>query len=88
MANFQKKASTIDPSKIPIDQIAREIMQLQEKAKKQGFKAVIVTSSSSRAPLRRVIEKQFPQLRVLSFKEVASDVELAPVGVVTNEVLI
>ena len=71
-----------------IDQIAREIMQLQEKAKKQGFRAVVVTSSSSRALLRRVIEKQFPQLRVLSYKEVASDIELAPVGVVTNEVLI
>lgn len=71
-----------------VDQIAREIIQLQEKAQKQGFKPVIVTSSASRVALRRIIEKQLPALRVLSYKEVASDIELAAVGVISNEVLI
>lgn len=71
-----------------VDQIAREVILLQEKAKKQGVQPVLVTTGSSRVQLRRMIEKQLPDLRVLSYKEVAPDIELAAVGVVTNEVLI
>lgn len=71
-----------------IDQLARAIIHLQHKAQGQGFKAVIVTASSSRAPLRRVLEKQLPHVPVLSYQEVSSDIELTPVGMVNNEVLI
>lgn len=70
-----------------IDKLSRSLTQLNEKAKKQGLKPVVVTKGCARASLRRVIENQLPELHVLSYQEVASDVELQTVGVVSNEVL-
>jgi flagellar biosynthesis protein FlhA len=71
-----------------IDQIAHKIIQLEGQAKKQGVKPVVLTSGSARMQLRKMIEKYSCQLPVLSYKEVASDIELTTVGVVSNEVLI
>lgn len=71
-----------------IDQLARAVMQLEEKAKRQGVKPIIVTTVSSRAQLKRIIERQLPSVPVLSYKEITADVNLTHLGMVSNEVLI
>ncbi len=71
-----------------IDQIAREMMLLHDNAKKKGIKAVVITAKGSRAELKKILEKRMPDLTVLSYKEVAADVELTSLGTVSNEVLI
>jgi len=71
-----------------IDKLAQKLIQFQEKGKKKGVNAVILTTVSTRARLKRLIEKQLPDLPVLSYKEVAPDVELSSLGEVSNEVLI
>jgi flagellar biosynthesis protein FlhA len=71
-----------------IDQLAQKLLQLHEKGKRKGVKAVVLTTASNRVQLKRLIEKRLPELPVLSYKEVAPDVELTSLGEVSNEVLI
>lgn len=71
-----------------VERFAQKLIQLNEKGKRQGVKAVVMTTVSTRAQLKRLIEKQLPDLPVLSYKEIAADVKLSSLGEVSNEVLI
>jgi flagellar biosynthesis protein FlhA len=71
-----------------IDQLARAIVQFDNIAQQQGIKPIIVTAVSSRAQLRLIIEKCLPAIPVLSYKEIASDINLVSIGLVPSEVLI
>ncbi len=71
-----------------IDKLARSLLTFSEQATSRGLRPVVVTDTVTRAKLKKLIEKQLPELSVLSYKEVASDVELNEIGTVSNEVLI
>ncbi len=71
-----------------VDQIAQKLLGLSEKGKKKGVTPVVLTTAATRGQLKKLIEKQLPDLPVLSYKEVAHDVELSSLGEVSNEVLI
>lgn len=71
-----------------VDKLARSLLQMTQEANKRGVKPVVVTHAEARAKLKRLIEKQFPELPVLSYKEVTHDVEFREIGTVSNEVLI
>ena len=49
--------------------------------------AVVVTAASSRSQLKRILEKRLPDLVVLSYSEIATDVTVSALGMVSNEVL-
>jgi flagellar biosynthesis protein FlhA len=71
-----------------IDQLAQRLLDYQEKGKKRGVQAVVLTTVTTRSYVRRMIEKQLPDLPVLSYQEVAPDIKLSSLGEVSNEVLI
>ncbi|MCC5832749.1 MAG: FHIPEP family type III secretion protein [Chlamydiales bacterium] len=71
-----------------IDKLARSLIVLAEQAEKRGVKPVVVTEIETRAKLKKLIEKQLPRLAVLSYGEVAPDIELREIGNVSNDVLI
>jgi flagellar biosynthesis protein FlhA len=47
-----------------------------------GFRPVILCSAAVRAPLRRLLERAVPNLAVLSFAEIAADVQVQSEAVV------
>lgn len=71
-----------------IDKLARSLISFTEQAEKKGVKPVVVTEVATRAKLKKLIEKRIPRLQVLSYKEVAPDIELREVGNISNDVLI
>ena len=56
-----------------------------EAAAVRGHHPVLLASSRIRRPLRRLIERSLPQLAVLAYSEVASEVEVEAVGMVEVE---
>lgn len=71
-----------------VDKLARTLLELSQQASSKGLRPVVVTEVATRSKLKKLIEKQLPDLPVLSYKEVAEDIELYQIGTVTNEVLI
>ncbi|MCH9627816.1 MAG: Flagellar biosynthesis protein FlhA [Chlamydiales bacterium] len=71
-----------------VDKLARSLLQMTQEAGKRGVSPVVVTKAEARAKLKKLIEKQFPELPVLSYREVTNDVEFRKIGTVSNEVLI
>ncbi|MEW6172059.1 MAG: flagellar biosynthesis protein FlhA [Bacillota bacterium] len=49
----------------------------------QGLLPVVLCSPGARLPLRRLTERKFPQLAVLSFNEISLDIEVEAIGTVT-----
>lgn len=71
-----------------VDKLSLSLIAFTEQAAKKGVKPVVVTQAATRSKLKKLIEKQLPQLPVLSYKEVSPAVELREIGNVSNEVLI
>lgn len=71
-----------------IENIANQLRVLQFKGKECGGRAVVVTESNLRARLKRLIERNLPDLPVLAYSELAHDVKLQPIGMVTKEALL
>ena len=73
---------------ITVEKLVGSLSTLMNRATREGLKPIVITNPSVRASLRHLIEKQLPQLPVLSYKEVARGVEIKEVGTVANEILI
>lgn len=71
-----------------VEKIAHELNELSEKVLQQGGSAIVLTESGSRGRLRHLIKKQLPDLPVLSYDEVARDVKVETIGMVSKEILI
>lgn len=71
-----------------IEKLALETIKLSQLAKQEGVEPLIVTSLASRMHLKRLIEKRLPEVIVLSYQEIASEVELSPIGLISKDVLI
>jgi len=67
-----------EKKEIILNSLEKEIEVLKE----LGMKASLLCTASTRPWLRRIIEKKFPDIRVISFNEIPSDVEIHSVGVV------
>lgn len=62
--------------------IVERVKEAVEKIARQGMLPVILCSPGTRLPLRRLTERQFPHLAVLSLNEIWPDVEVEAVGTV------
>lgn len=71
-----------------VDKLARTLITLTEQAAKRGIKPILITEVNTRSKLKKLIEKQLPDLPVLSYKEITADIELNEIGNVSTEVLI
>ncbi|NGX60919.1 MAG: Flagellar biosynthesis protein FlhA [Chlamydiae bacterium] len=71
-----------------IDKLARSLLEIEAKATKRGVYPVLLTKGSSRIEVKRMIEKHLPHLPVLAYREVADDVELETIGMISQEVLL
>ncbi|MEW6572627.1 MAG: flagellar biosynthesis protein FlhA [Bacillota bacterium] len=70
----------LEPRKI--QRLLERVREAMERMAHQGMLPVILCSPGARLPLRRLTERQFPQLAVLSLNEIAPDVEVEAVGTV------
>ena len=57
-----------------------DVARQMERAAASGDQPVLLTSSRIRRPLRRLTERSLPALPVLAFNEIASEVEVRPIG--------
>ncbi|MEW6771525.1 MAG: flagellar biosynthesis protein FlhA [Bacillota bacterium] len=62
--------------------VMERVKEAMERAARQGVLPVVLCSPGARLPLRRLVERQFPQLAVLSLNEIAADVEVEAIGTV------
>lgn len=65
-----------------------EIQKILDEATQQGVQGVLLVSSALRLHLRRVVERNLPRLPILSFNELAPQVRIESLGIVSNEILI
>jgi len=73
----QKEASqTLGLSPIMLRELNTNIINMVEKFKKFGFPPVIITSATIRPYFYRLINSSFPDVAILSFSELPSNVEL------------
>ncbi|MGB9682038.1 MAG: flagellar biosynthesis protein FlhA, partial [bacterium] len=56
---------------------------LIEESTKKRFQPVIVTSSQLRLPLKRLLERFFPQISILAYNEIDRTLRLENIGVIT-----
>lgn len=82
---FEASQGNLRP--ITVDKLMKELQLYQRKGKKEGIEPVVVTTAS-RSRLKQLIEKQLPDLNVLSYGEITQDVEFRSIGIVSKEVLI
>lgn len=71
-----------------IEQLLQEVQRHFTAARLQGIEPVVVTSAGVRAKLKKMLEEHFPELPVLSYSEIAHDVEINKIGYLGNEILI
>lgn len=62
--------------------VMERVKEAMERAARQGVLPVVLCSPGARLPLRRLVERQFPQLAVLSLNEIAADIEVEAIGTV------
>ena len=70
------------------DKIRKTVAAFIALAHESGKTPVLLTTVTTRPHLRTLIEKQMPTLSVLSYDELAADLDVQTVGTLTDEVLI
>ncbi|MEZ5314606.1 MAG: flagellar biosynthesis protein FlhA [Chlamydiales bacterium] len=70
------------------NKLMTSLVKLTEEAEQRGIHPILITTVTTRAKLKKIIENKFPQLPVLSYKEVGQDVEVKEIGHLSQEVLI
>jgi flagellar biosynthesis protein FlhA len=70
-----------------IQKIVDQVSTHLDSSLEEGLQLVLLTSPQIRMHFKRLIERSFPRLPVLSFNEISSDVTIESKGVVTSEVL-
>ena len=78
----QGAAIILEPSQL--QRLLTALAAEMEGAAARGKEPVLLVSARIRRPLRRLIERSLPTLRVLSYREVASEVEVEAVGMVED----
>ncbi len=73
----------VDPG--AVQALLQQIGHEAEKMTGRGYQAVILCSVGIRAALRRLIERNFPTVAVISFAEIAPDIEVQSEAVVRGE---
>lgn len=80
--SYQKQELALRPK--TMEKIEERVAELFE----QNSEAVVVTSATSRKGLQKLLERRWPHVPVLSFGEIAPDITMTSVGVISNDVLI
>ncbi|MEW6191824.1 MAG: flagellar biosynthesis protein FlhA [Bacillota bacterium] len=76
----QGSIPVLEPRKA--QRVMERVKEAMERAARRGVLPVVLCSPGARLPLRRLIERQFPQLAVLSLNEIAADIEVEAIGTV------
>lgn len=76
----QGSIPVLEPRKA--QRVMERVKEAMERAARRGVLPVLLCAPGARLPLRRLIERQFPQLAVLSLNEVAADIEVEAIGTV------
>jgi flagellar biosynthesis protein FlhA len=71
-----------------IAKIEAELDSLMAKAKEKKLVTAVLTSVSSRRSLCALLDKRLPHLKVISYEEMDSSIEVRSLGSITTEVLI
>ncbi len=65
-----------------MQRLVTAVAQEVERAASRGHQVALLTSARVRRPLRRLLERALPQLPVLAYGEIASEVEVEALGMV------
>lgn len=76
LQNQKETSQTLGLSPIMLRELNTNIINMIEKFKKFGFPPVIITSATIRPYFYRLINSSFPDIVILSFSELPSNVEL------------
>ena len=68
--------------------ITSALLRLTKSAEEKGLVPVVLTQSSSRLYLRRIVEKHLPHLPILSYSELTEEKTIKTIGKVTTDVLL
>lgn len=69
------------------EKLFREILLGAERATEKGVQPVLLTVPSVRPCLKKLLDRSFPQLPVLSLSEVVSEVEIEPIHAIPTDIL-
>ena len=67
------------------EKIKNKLDKLLRKVETLGFKAVILVSPRNRLPLRKILERDYPDLMVVSYAEITGELPVEAVGVLDLE---
>jgi len=81
----KERTSYINIKPQTIQQIVARLTPLIEKAASLNYQPIVLTSPGVRPYFKRIMEKFFPSLVVLSYNEVTPDTQIKPIGVVSIE---
>ena len=81
----KERASYINIKPQVIQQVVSRITPLVNKATSLNYQPIVLTSPGVRPYFKRIMEKFFPSLVVLSYNEIIPEVQIKPIGVVSIE---
>lgn len=70
-----------------VQKVIEQLHQQIQKAAEEGVQPVLLTNTTLRAHVKKLLDRSLPRLPVLSFHEIVTDMEIQVIGVVTSEVL-
>ena len=62
--------------------LSRAIKELEQAIQNHGSQPVILCSSPIRLPFRRLLERTYPQISIMSYNEISPNIKTKSVGVV------
>jgi flagellar biosynthesis protein FlhA len=74
---------SLDPTLV--QRLMGRLQAEMEKIATDGFQPILLCSAKIRLPMRRLTERLFPTLVVLSYSEIMPDVEVRSQGVISFE---
>ncbi len=79
---YTEQGSFTSLSPVYIQSLFQSIAAEVEKVSKMGYQPVILCSTSVRPHFRKMTTRTFPNLAVLAYNEILSDVEIQAIGLV------
>jgi len=83
---LEKKIADYSQDSILLEDCTEAITSAVRGMKERGFPPVILCSPKARFPVKEATRKQLPELAVLSYLEIPSDIIVEPVGEISSDV--
>lgn len=83
-----KHSTTLAPMRpASITKMNNEMLRLADLAREQSLSPVVITASFARAAVKNMIESHLPDIPVLAFEELVSEVKIEDLGKITTDIL-